>query len=321
MASSSTAVSMCALPFVRPPGSSPRAAARVRFRRSWRGARAQTSIPRVPTDSKRQRIAAYGVARDDRRTPAAGAGLAGPHPARSLVPPRWRRPARREPARLAAPGDGRGVRADGHAWARSSTSSPTSARIPDGTSLHTVRLIYRVDSWEGTLRPEVGRDDRRRRMVHARRDPGHASWRSTSRPWWTGCCERARRDRPAAPRRDHRLRLRRAVRSPRPQARAGPCDAHRPHEPPPLPAAPLPGGHRHPLGGPDRARDPGRAAELPLAARRPGRGGAHRRGRPPGARRRVRHGADDRLRQPHRGRRRARPPTSGTTSSAPPRRA
>jgi 8-oxo-dGTP pyrophosphatase MutT (NUDIX family) len=27
--------------------------------------------------------------------------------------------------------------------------------LPDGTSLHTVRLIYRVESWEGTLRPEV----------------------------------------------------------------------------------------------------------------------------------------------------------------------
>ena len=27
--------------------------------------------------------------------------------------------------------------------------------IPDGTSLHTVRLIYRVDSWQGTLRPEA----------------------------------------------------------------------------------------------------------------------------------------------------------------------
>ena len=27
--------------------------------------------------------------------------------------------------------------------------------IPDGTSLHTVRLIYRVDSWAGTLRPET----------------------------------------------------------------------------------------------------------------------------------------------------------------------
>jgi ADP-ribose pyrophosphatase YjhB (NUDIX family) len=27
--------------------------------------------------------------------------------------------------------------------------------IPDGTSLHTVRLIYRVDAWDGTLRPEA----------------------------------------------------------------------------------------------------------------------------------------------------------------------
>ena len=27
--------------------------------------------------------------------------------------------------------------------------------IPDGTSLHTVRLIYRVEAWEGTLRPEA----------------------------------------------------------------------------------------------------------------------------------------------------------------------
>jgi 8-oxo-dGTP diphosphatase len=28
--------------------------------------------------------------------------------------------------------------------------------IPDGTSLHTIRLIYRVESWEGNLRPEIG---------------------------------------------------------------------------------------------------------------------------------------------------------------------
>jgi len=27
--------------------------------------------------------------------------------------------------------------------------------LPDGTSLHTVRLIYDVSSWHGTLRPEV----------------------------------------------------------------------------------------------------------------------------------------------------------------------
>jgi ADP-ribose pyrophosphatase YjhB (NUDIX family) len=27
--------------------------------------------------------------------------------------------------------------------------------LPDGTSLHTIRVIYRVASWTGTLRPEV----------------------------------------------------------------------------------------------------------------------------------------------------------------------
>jgi 8-oxo-dGTP diphosphatase len=27
--------------------------------------------------------------------------------------------------------------------------------LPDGFSLHTIRLIYRVDAWEGTLRPEA----------------------------------------------------------------------------------------------------------------------------------------------------------------------
>ncbi len=28
--------------------------------------------------------------------------------------------------------------------------------LPDETSLHTVRLIYKVESWQGTLRAEVG---------------------------------------------------------------------------------------------------------------------------------------------------------------------
>ena len=28
--------------------------------------------------------------------------------------------------------------------------------IPDGTNLHTVRLIYRVARWSGTLRAELG---------------------------------------------------------------------------------------------------------------------------------------------------------------------
>jgi len=28
--------------------------------------------------------------------------------------------------------------------------------LPDGTELHTVRLIHRIDGWRGELRPEVG---------------------------------------------------------------------------------------------------------------------------------------------------------------------
>ncbi|HEY1827381.1 MAG TPA: NUDIX hydrolase, partial [Acidimicrobiales bacterium] len=27
--------------------------------------------------------------------------------------------------------------------------------LPDGTSLHTIRLVYRVAQWSGSLRPEV----------------------------------------------------------------------------------------------------------------------------------------------------------------------
>jgi ADP-ribose pyrophosphatase YjhB (NUDIX family) len=26
--------------------------------------------------------------------------------------------------------------------------------LPDGSSLHTVRIVYRIESWSGTLRPE-----------------------------------------------------------------------------------------------------------------------------------------------------------------------
>ena len=37
--------------------------------------------------------------------------------------------------------------------------------LPDGVSLHTIRLIYRVDAWEGTLRPEADGHHRRRRVV------------------------------------------------------------------------------------------------------------------------------------------------------------
>ena len=108
----------------------------------------------MPTDKQRQRIAAYGVIRD-----AAGRLLlARASPALTLRG-RWFLP-------------GGGV--------QHGESPPDSLRreieeesgltvelgplldvlsdvrtIPDGTSLHTVRLVYRVDVVGGTLRPEV----------------------------------------------------------------------------------------------------------------------------------------------------------------------
>jgi len=108
----------------------------------------------VPTDSKRQRIAAYGVARDTEgrlllaRASSAltlrgrwflpGGGVQhGESPPDSL-----RREMEEESGLTVTLGPLLDVLSDVRT-------------IPDGTSLHTVRLIYRVDSWEGTLRPEA----------------------------------------------------------------------------------------------------------------------------------------------------------------------
>jgi 8-oxo-dGTP diphosphatase len=113
-----------------------------------------TSIPPVPTDSKRQRIAAYGVARDvegrlllARASPALtlrgrwflpGGGVQhGESPPDSL-----RREMEEESGLTVSLGPLLEVLSDVRT-------------IPDGTSLHTVRLIYRVESWEGNLRPET----------------------------------------------------------------------------------------------------------------------------------------------------------------------
>ncbi len=114
-----------------------------------------TSISGVPGERKRQRIAAYGVCRDaDRRILLARAS-----PSITLQG-RWFLP-------------GGGVkhgedpvdsctREIEEEAGLSVTLGPlldilSDVRtIPDGTSLHTVRLIYRVASWAGALRPEVG---------------------------------------------------------------------------------------------------------------------------------------------------------------------
>jgi ADP-ribose pyrophosphatase YjhB (NUDIX family) len=112
------------------------------------------SIPPVPAELERQRIAAYGIVRDDedrillaRAAPLLtlrgrwflpGGGVQhGESPPESL-----RREIAEESGLTIVPGPFLDVLSDVRT-------------LPDGASLHTVRLIYEVASWHGTLRPEV----------------------------------------------------------------------------------------------------------------------------------------------------------------------
>jgi 8-oxo-dGTP diphosphatase len=111
-------------------------------------------MPDVPAAKKRQRIAAYGVCRDGdgrillaRASPAItlqgrwflpGGGVDhGESPPQSLT-----REMEEESGLTVTVGPLLDVLSDVRT-------------IPDGTSLHTVRIIYSVASWSGTLRPEV----------------------------------------------------------------------------------------------------------------------------------------------------------------------
>lgn len=108
----------------------------------------------MPAEKERQRIAAYGVVRDDedrillaRAAPLLtlrgrwflpGGGVQhGESPTDSL-----RREIAEESGLTVVPGPLLDVLSDVRT-------------IPDGTSLHTVRLIYEVASWHGTLEAEV----------------------------------------------------------------------------------------------------------------------------------------------------------------------
>jgi ADP-ribose pyrophosphatase YjhB (NUDIX family) len=108
----------------------------------------------VPAGKERQRIAVYGIVRDDeerlllaRAAPLLtlrgrwflpGGGVQhGEDPEGSL-----RREITEESGLTIVPGPLLDVLSDVRT-------------IPDGTSLHTVRLIYEVTSWHGSLRPEV----------------------------------------------------------------------------------------------------------------------------------------------------------------------
>jgi ADP-ribose pyrophosphatase YjhB (NUDIX family) len=109
----------------------------------------------VPGKRRRQRIAAYGVCRDDdgrillaRASPAItlqgrwflpGGGVDhGESPTDSLT-----REMEEESGLTVTVGSLFDVLSDVRT-------------IPDGTNLHTVRIIYDIASWSGTLRPEVG---------------------------------------------------------------------------------------------------------------------------------------------------------------------
>ncbi len=116
--------------------------------------RCGTTISGVHPDRKRQRIAVYGVCRDPegrlllaRASPSItlqgrwflpGGGVEhGEDPTDSLT-----REIKEESGLTVSLGRLLDVLSDVRT-------------IPDGTILHTVRLIYRVDSWAGTLRPET----------------------------------------------------------------------------------------------------------------------------------------------------------------------
>jgi 8-oxo-dGTP diphosphatase len=113
-----------------------------------------TTISEVPGNRRRQRIAAYGVCRDDDgrillarasssitlqgRWFLPGGGVDhGESPTDSLT-----REMKEESGLTVTVGPLLDVLSDVRT-------------IPDGTNLHTVRIIYRVTSWSGTLRPEV----------------------------------------------------------------------------------------------------------------------------------------------------------------------
>jgi 8-oxo-dGTP diphosphatase len=113
-----------------------------------------TSIRGVPPVTERQRIAAYGIVRDDRdrlllaraapyltlrgRWFLPGGGVQhGESPSESL-----RREIEEESGLDVKVGELLDVLSDVRT-------------LPDGTNLHTVRVIYRVEKWEGTLRPEA----------------------------------------------------------------------------------------------------------------------------------------------------------------------
>jgi 8-oxo-dGTP diphosphatase len=131
---------------------------------------------------ERQRIAAYGVCVDAQGRLL----LARAAPSLSLRG-RWFLPGGgvdhgEHPDRRAAPGDRGGVGLTVELGPLLDVLSDVRT-LPDGTNLHTVRIIYRVASWSGTLRAEQGGTTDAMGGLEGASWP-HSRWPTTSKKWW-----------------------------------------------------------------------------------------------------------------------------------------
>ena len=107
----------------------------------------------MPTETRRQRIAAYGVCRDDD-----GRLLLARASSSLTLRGRWFLPGggvdhgeSPEESLVREIEEESGLTVELGAFLDVLSDVRT---LPDGTSLHTVRLVYQVDSWRGRLRPE-----------------------------------------------------------------------------------------------------------------------------------------------------------------------
>ena len=273
------------------------------FPTTWRPGRRRSSISDVTSERKRQRIAAYGVCRD-----ADGRLLLARASSSLTVRGRWFLPGGGVQHGESPPDSLRREMEEETGLAvvvgpLLDVLSDVRTVPPERTNLHTVRLIYQVDSWDGAAPPRDQRHDGRRRLVHARR-AGHPP-PGAVRHDGGGSAVVSGTD--ATRERHHVVIIGSGFgglfAAAGLEAGTGPGDADRPDEPSSLPALALPGGDGHPLGGADRAADPRRPAQPPAPARGPGGRAAHRRRCPHRPCRRVRAAPRHRLRQLDRGRR------------------
>ena len=275
-------------------------------RRSWRVDRRGPASPAVPEDTN----ASASPPTASAATPRGGCCWPGPrppHPAGALVPPRGRRPARRGPDRLAAPGDRGGIGADGH---RRAAARRALRRAHDPRRHQPAHRPPHLPGGVlgGHAAARGRRDDRRRRLVQPRRGRATCRWPTTSRRSWSGSCERAPDEIGAG---DHAG----TTSSSSAAASAGSS--------PPAPSSGRRSGSPSSTGRTTTSSSPCSTRWPPASSRRArsrrpsatscanyptlrvvlGEVARHRRRGPPGPRRRVRQAAHHRLRQPHRRRR------------------